>query len=85
MHSWHQKSIHSAAHSGRIKKKKIYVLFFLVIELVLVEWNLTWSDGYVMLDHRDYDAESERQKSVEEFFRLQHINQTYDFVSRNFQ
>lgn len=35
-----------------------------------------------MLD-RDYDAESERQKSVEEFYRLQHINQTYDFVSKN--
>ncbi|KAK4601790.1 hypothetical protein RGQ29_011065 [Quercus rubra] len=31
---------------------------------------------------RDYDAESERQKSVEEFYRLQHINQTYDFVKR---
>uniref|UniRef100_A0A2N9IIQ9 Inositol oxygenase n=1 Tax=Fagus sylvatica TaxID=28930 RepID=A0A2N9IIQ9_FAGSY len=35
----------------------------------------------VMLD-RDYDAESERQKTVEEFYRLQHINQTYDFVKR---
>jgi hypothetical protein len=35
----------------------------------------------VMLD-RDYDAESERQKTVEEFYRLQHINQTYDFVSK---
>lgn len=31
---------------------------------------------------RDYDAESERQKSVEEFYRLQHINQTYDFAKR---
>ena len=30
---------------------------------------------------RDYDAESERQKTVEEFYRLNHINQTYDFVS----
>ena len=30
---------------------------------------------------RNYDAESERQKSVEEFYRLNHINQTYDFVS----
>ncbi|WVZ22020.1 hypothetical protein V8G54_000564, partial [Vigna mungo] len=29
---------------------------------------------------RDYEAESERQKGVEEFYRLQHINQTYDFV-----
>ncbi|KAB1209261.1 Inositol oxygenase 1 [Morella rubra] len=31
---------------------------------------------------RDYNAESERQKTVEEFYRLQHINQTYDFVKR---
>ncbi|KAJ1421037.1 Inositol oxygenase [Sesbania bispinosa] len=31
---------------------------------------------------RNYDAESERQKGVEEFYRLQHINQTYDFVKR---
>ena len=29
---------------------------------------------------RNYDAENERQKSVEEFYRLQHINQTVDFV-----
>ncbi|XP_038889701.1 inositol oxygenase 2 [Benincasa hispida] len=31
---------------------------------------------------RDYDAESERQKTVEELYRLNHINQTYDFVKR---
>lgn len=31
---------------------------------------------------RDYDFESERQKGVEEFYRTQHINQTYDFVKR---
>ncbi|KAM7275510.1 hypothetical protein ACFE04_017376 [Oxalis oulophora] len=31
---------------------------------------------------RDYDAESERQKTVEEFYRQQHINQTYDFVKK---
>lgn len=30
---------------------------------------------------RDYNVESERQKSVEEFYRVQHINQTYDYVS----
>lgn len=30
---------------------------------------------------RDYDVESARQKGVEEFYRMQHINQTYDFVS----
>lgn len=31
---------------------------------------------------RDYEAESERKESVEEFYRVQHINQTYDFVKR---
>ncbi|XP_027340852.1 inositol oxygenase 4-like isoform X1 [Abrus precatorius] len=31
---------------------------------------------------RNYDAESERQKGVEETYRRQHINQTYDFVKR---
>ncbi|XP_035550927.1 inositol oxygenase 4-like [Juglans regia] len=31
---------------------------------------------------RDYNAESTRQSTVEEFYRLQHINQTYDFVKR---
>ncbi|CAN8273869.1 unnamed protein product [Cochlearia groenlandica] len=31
---------------------------------------------------RDYDAKSERQKSVEEFYRVQHINQTVDFVKK---
>ncbi|XP_041999376.1 inositol oxygenase 4-like [Salvia splendens] len=32
---------------------------------------------------RDYtNAETERQKGVEEFYRLQHINQTYDYVKR---
>ncbi|KAL3535669.1 hypothetical protein ACH5RR_004130 [Cinchona calisaya] len=31
---------------------------------------------------RDYIAESERQKIVEEFYRVNHINQTYDFVKR---
>jgi inositol oxygenase len=31
---------------------------------------------------RDYNAESERQKTVEEFYRQQHINQSYDYVRR---
>ena len=31
---------------------------------------------------RDYEnGESERQQGVEEFYRMQHIHQTYDFVS----
>ncbi|KAI5664598.1 hypothetical protein M9H77_23921 [Catharanthus roseus] len=31
---------------------------------------------------RDYNAENERQKTVEEHYRVNHINQTYDFVKR---
>ncbi|KAF5176909.1 Inositol oxygenase [Thalictrum thalictroides] len=31
---------------------------------------------------RDYNAESERRKSVEEFYRNQHINQTFDYVKK---
>ncbi|XP_010688397.2 inositol oxygenase 4 [Beta vulgaris subsp. vulgaris] len=31
---------------------------------------------------RDYDAESERQKSVEEFYKQNHIHQTVDFVKK---
>lgn len=33
--------------------------------------------------HRDYDAESERQEGVENFYKTNHINQTYDFVSNS--
>ncbi|XP_043724812.1 inositol oxygenase 1-like [Telopea speciosissima] len=31
---------------------------------------------------RDYDAESERKKSVEEFYKQNHIHQTVDFVKK---
>lgn len=31
---------------------------------------------------RDYDAESERQQGVEDFYHINHINQTYDFVKK---
>ncbi|PIN14349.1 Inositol oxygenase [Handroanthus impetiginosus] len=31
---------------------------------------------------RNYDAESERQKTVEEFYKQNHISQTYDFVKK---
>ncbi|PIA42878.1 hypothetical protein AQUCO_02000376v1 [Aquilegia coerulea] len=31
---------------------------------------------------RDYNAHSERKESVEQFYRLQHINQNYDFVKK---
>ncbi|XP_015059984.1 inositol oxygenase 5-like [Solanum pennellii] len=34
-------------------------------------------------DFRDYNnAQSERQKGVEKFYKTQHINQTYDFVKK---
>ena len=32
------------------------------------------------MQNRDYDAESERQQGVEDFYHINHINQTYDFV-----
>ncbi|EAZ37359.1 hypothetical protein OsJ_21699 [Oryza sativa Japonica Group] len=31
---------------------------------------------------RNYEAESERKETVEEFYRVNHFNQTYDFVRR---
>ncbi|CAL5361272.1 hypothetical protein CsSME_00052172 [Camellia sinensis var. sinensis] len=31
---------------------------------------------------RDYDAESLRQQGVEDFYRVNHINQTFDFVKK---
>lgn len=31
---------------------------------------------------RDYEKESQRRESVEEFYRVNHINQTLDFVSK---
>ncbi len=37
----------------------------------------------MFLISRNYEAESERKETVEEFYRVNHINQTYDFVSAN--
>ncbi|GLT32247.1 hypothetical protein SLA2020_069260 [Shorea laevis] len=34
---------------------------------------------------RDHNAECERQKKVEEFYRKQHVNQIYDFVKRMYE
>ncbi|GAA0163475.1 oxygenase [Lithospermum erythrorhizon] len=34
------------------------------------------------ISFRDYDAINERQKTVEEFYRINHISQTYDFVKK---
>lgn len=31
---------------------------------------------------RNYDADSERKQTVEEFYRVNHMSQTYEFVSR---
>ncbi|XP_006853784.2 inositol oxygenase 1 isoform X1 [Amborella trichopoda] len=46
-------------------------------------------DGFVAPDmntfghsFRDYDADSERKRSVEQFYKLSHIYQTYEFVQR---
>ncbi|KAL9401585.1 hypothetical protein Peur_005434 [Populus x canadensis] len=53
------------------------------------ENELVLDEGFVVPDtnsfghtFRDYDIESERQKGVEEFYRTNHINQTYGFVKR---
>ncbi|KAJ4789061.1 Inositol oxygenase [Rhynchospora pubera] len=50
---------------------------------------LQLDEGFVVPDanafghtFRDYDVESERQKTVEEFYRVNHINQTYDYVKK---
>ena len=46
-------------------------------------------EGFVALEmnafghsFRDYEAESERQKGVEEFYKQNHIHQTYDYVKK---
>ncbi|GAA0141258.1 oxygenase [Lithospermum erythrorhizon] len=51
------------------------------------EGNLSLEGGFVVPDanafghtFRDYNAESERQKGVENFYRSNHIHQTVDFV-----
>lgn len=48
--------------------------------LSLIKTNYSLS---VLVFLRDYEnGESERQQGVEEFYRMQHIHQTYDFVSQ---
>ncbi|VVA99624.1 unnamed protein product [Arabis nemorensis] len=53
------------------------------------ETELVLDGGFVALHtnsfgqtFRDYDAESERRRSVEEFYRTNHIGQTVDFVRK---
>ncbi|KAI4357158.1 hypothetical protein L6164_001125 [Bauhinia variegata] len=53
------------------------------------ERKLVLSGGFMVPDcnsfghtFRDYEVESTRQKRVEEFYRINHINQTYEFVKR---
>ncbi|KAI3429126.1 Aldo_ket_red domain-containing protein [Psidium guajava] len=61
-----------------------------VVEKVDVEENELLLDGGFVVPEtnsfgqtfRDYDAESERQMSVEHFYRTNHINQTFEFVKR---
>lgn len=47
-----------------------------------------YEEGFVVPENntfghsfRDYEKESERSAGVEEFYRVNHINQTYEFVS----
>lgn len=71
--------------------QNIQVFFFWLFSFLFLGYlDLNWiiyfalkatSHGVLETPCRDYNAECERQKSVEEFYRLQHINQTYDFVS----
>ncbi|XP_059644614.1 inositol oxygenase 1-like [Cornus florida] len=58
-------------------------------KITLNENELALDGGFMMPqsnsfghNFRDYDAESERQQGVENFYRTNHINQTYDFVKR---
>ncbi|XP_023527685.1 inositol oxygenase 1-like [Cucurbita pepo subsp. pepo] len=43
----------------------------------LVPYANSFGNGF-----RDYDAETERQEGVENFYKLNHMNQTYDFVKK---
>ncbi|CAI9757651.1 unnamed protein product [Fraxinus pennsylvanica] len=53
------------------------------------EKELEFDEGFIMPNantfghnFRDYEVESERQEGVENFYRTNHINQTYDFVKK---
>lgn len=66
------------------------------VELEAVETKIPNNENELVLDggfmvpetnsfgqnFRDYDAESLRQEGVENFYRVNHINQTFDFVKR---
>jgi len=66
------------------------------VELEAVETKIPNNENELVLDggfmvpgtnsfgqnFRDYDAESVRQEGVENFYRVNHINQTFDFVKR---
>lgn len=61
----------------------LFFLFFPHLYRVVLSIYLDLIDMHALYwfcRRRNYDAENERQKSVEEFYRLQHINQTVDFV-----
>ncbi|KAH6773456.1 myo-inositol oxygenase 1 [Perilla frutescens var. hirtella] len=60
---------------------------FEVEEKVSNDKDLVYNEGFEMPhanafghNFRDYDAETERQGEVEDFYRTNHIYQTYDFV-----
>lgn len=72
--------INSFGHTFRLQFNFIITFIYLILLYMVFHYYLyIYSFGTIFC--RNYDAESERQKSVEEFYRLQHINQTYDFVS----
>lgn len=84
MDSLRQRSILLAKHSGLFFFLDFFP--FLFLGYLVLNWIIYFalkatSHGVLETPCRDYNAECERQKSVEEFYRLQHINQTYDFVS----
>ena len=72
MDSWRRRPIRSGTRSGCFNFLFYFFQIFLFGGMAYLKWEI---------GGRDYEAESERQKSVEEFYRINHINQTYDFVS----
>lgn len=81
MDSMPRKTMHLANPSGFDFIPIPYFLILVFLNFNMFKLSFEWFGGFE-ISGRDYEAESERQKGVEEFYRLQHINQTYDFVSK---
>ncbi|KAL3520914.1 hypothetical protein ACH5RR_019063 [Cinchona calisaya] len=77
-------------HGAEVEEKKIDSAGDdLLLNSRVVVTKSAVNDGFVVPGNnafghsfRDYDAESERKKIVQELYRLSHINQTYGFVKR---